>query len=432
MDAPALSAAVAAPARRSPGRRRRLITSGLVAAALALAGCSSAPSAGGKGTGGGTPPSGSASASVSATGPKEPAVQVDGDGSPVSYLEPVRIEVADGSFESVQVSLADSGEALEGDVAADRASWLSQGAPRPASSYQVVAQVKDAAGQVRSQELAFKVAAVPDDKRVSFSVTPNDGTTVGIGQPIVVRFQTPVTRRAELEKVMQVEATPPGGGAAVVGGWHWLGDTEVHWRPKDFWTPGTTVRLDMRIAGVQASPNRTGRKDYSQTFTIGSSHITRVDGTTHRTKVYRDGKLVSELKSGGGKKGLETYSGTYIVLGKDKEIQMDSCSARITCDKKAPDYYDEKEFWATRITASGTFLHAASWDGQLGRANVSHGCVHLSDSDAKEFYNNAVIGDVVIVSRTGRGPQERIATKDPGLYDWNLTWAQWQAGSALK
>ena len=98
--------------------------------------------------------------------------------------------------------------------------------------------------------------------------------------------------------------------------------------------------------------------------------------------------------TGTGRPGLETYSGTYIVLGKAQVVQMDSCSARITCDKKDPDYYNEKEYWATRITASGTFLHAASWDGLLGRANVSHGCIHLSDADAKDFYNHAVVGDV--------------------------------------
>jgi lipoprotein-anchoring transpeptidase ErfK/SrfK len=147
--------------------------------------------------------------------------------------------------------------------------------------------------------------------------------------------------------------------------------------------------------------------------------------------VYRDGKLVDNWPTGTGRKGLETYSGTYVVLGKSSVIVMDSCSARITCDKKNPDYYSEKEYWATRVTASGTFLHAASWDGLLGRANTSHGCIHLSDADAEDFYNHAVVGDVVIVSHTGRGPQERIATQDPGLYDWNLSWAKWKAGSAL-
>jgi lipoprotein-anchoring transpeptidase ErfK/SrfK len=368
---------------------------------------------------------------TSSPSPTEPTVTVDGAATAVSYLNPVRLVVADGSFASVQVSVVgDTATALEGSVSGDGLSWLSELAPKPAASYSVVATVKDPGGAVTSTTTSFTVAAVPDDQKVSFTVSPKDGTTVGIGQPIVVRFLTPIAQRAAIEKVMLVDAENPSGGA-VTGSWSWLNNQEVHWRPQEFWAPGTKVILDMKIAGVQAGPNRYGRKDYRQAFTIGASHVTKVDASTYRTKVYRDGALVATWQSGTGKRGLETYSGTYVVLGKAKVVQMDSCSARITCDKKNPDYYDEKEYWATRVTASGTFLHAAGWDGLLGRANVSHGCVHLSDKDAEEFYNHAVVGDVVIVSNSGRGPQERIATQDPGLYDWNLSWSKWTAGSAL-
>ena len=399
----------------------------LVVAVFAVAGCTPTSSVS-------PSPSGAAvdTASTEASPtPTPPTVTVAGSATAVSYLDPVRLVVADGSFASVQVSVdGDHATALEGSVSGDGQSWSSELPPKPAASYSVVATVKDQAGAVTSKAISFTVAAVPDDQKVSFTVTPKDRTTVGIGQPIVVRFLTPIVQRAAIEKVMVVDATTPTG-EAVSGSWSWLNSQEVHWRPQEFWTPGTTVALDMKIAGVQAAPNRYGRKDYQQTFTIGAAHVTKVDASTYRTKVYRDGVLVGTWKSGTGKRGLETYSGTYVVLGKAKVVQMDSCSARITCDKKNADYYDEKEYWATRVTASGTFLHAAGWDGLLGRANVSHGCVHLSDKDAEEFYNHAVAGDVVIVSNSGRGPQERIATQDPGLYDWNLSWSKWTAGSAL-
>lgn len=372
----------------------------------------------------------SASSAPSPTTAKDPTVQVAGTAAKVSYLSPVRLSVTDGSFSSVQVMAKVGDQELAGSVSGDGVSWVSEDPPKPSSSYKVVATVKDGGGRELPQTMTFQVAAVPDDQKVSFNVTPADGSTVGIGEPIVVRFLTPVTQRAAVEKVMVVNASSPGG-KAVSGSWHWLSSLEVHWRPKVFWPPGTKVHLDLRIAGVKAAANRYGRKDYSQTFTIGASHVTQVDATTHRARVYRDGKLVNDWPSGTGKSGLETYSGTYVVLGKAAVVQMDSCSARITCDKKNPDYYDGKEYWATRITASGTFLHAASWDGLLGQANVSHGCIHLSDADAQNFYNHAVVGDVVIVSHTGRGPQQRIATQDPGLYDWNLSWSAWKAGSAL-
>ena len=350
----------------------------------------------------------------------------------VSYLEPVTLQVADGSFVSVQVTTKDGDQPLEGGVSGDGASWVSEAPPRPSSSYQVVAQVSDGGSPARtsSTTLDFTVSKVPDAQKVQFAVTPDDGSTVGIGQPVVVRFLVPITRRKAIEKAMAIEASTPSG-KDVEGSWHWLNDQEVHWRPKDFWTPGTKVKLDMKIAGIKAGKDRYGRKDYSESFTIGASHVTKVDARAHRVRVYRDGKLVDTWPGGTGRPGLETYSGTYVVLGKSKEIQMDSCSARITCDKKDPDYYDEKEYWATRITRSGTFLHAAGWDSQLGRANVSHGCIHLSDANAETFYDHAVVGDVVIVSRTGRGPQERITTQDPGLYDWNIPWSTWKAGSAV-
>jgi lipoprotein-anchoring transpeptidase ErfK/SrfK len=369
------------------------------------------------------------SASISASrSPTEPVVTVAGSGATVSYLEPARLDVTGGSFTSVQVNAVDGGQQLDGTVSGDGASWVSEQPPKPASSYRVAATVKDASGQARSQTTTFLVAAVPDDQRVSFSVTPDDATTVGIGQPIVVRFLTSVTEQAAMQKVMLVDARTPSG-QGVTGSWRWLNSREAHWRPQSFWTPGTTVRLQMRIAGVQAAPHRFGRKDYEQTFTIGASHVTQVDASSHTVRVYRDGKLMNTWPTGTGRPGLETYSGTYVVLGKSPVVRMDSCSARVTCDKTAPDYYDEKEFWATRITASGTFLHAASWDGLLGRANTSHGCIHLADSNAQDFYNRAVVGDVVIVAHTGRGPQDRIATQDPGLYDWNLSWSAWRAGS---
>jgi len=361
---------------------------------------------------------------------KDPQVAVDGTGGKASYLTPVKLTVTDGTFTSVQVTADDGDKAVDGSVAPDGASWSSEAPPLPAASFRVKATVKDSAGQVHDETLTFSVAQVPNDQRVSFSVTPDDKTTVGIGQPVDVRFATAVTEHAAMEKVMLVTATAPSG-QAVTGSWHWLSNTEVHWRPQVFWTPGTTVHLDMNIAGVKAATDRYGRRNYSETFTIGASHVTQVDGSGHKVQVYRDGKLVDTWPAGTGRPGLETYSGTYVVLGKAAQIQMDSCSARITCDKKNPDYYDEKELWATRITASGTFLHAASWDGRLGRANVSHGCIHLSDANAKEFFDHAVAGDVVVVNRTGRGPQERINTQDPGLYDWNVARSIWKSRSAL-
>ncbi len=67
------------------------------------------------------------------------------------------------------------------------------------------------------------------------------------------------------------------------------------------------------------------------------------------------------------------------------------------------------------MTTSGTFLHGNYWYNQgnppFGRQGTSHGCVGLrdvqggqGDTPAKWFYDNPLIGDVVVVknSRTTR------------------------------
>ena len=46
---------------------------------------------------------------------------------------------------------------------------------------------------------AFTVAAVPDANRLTPTLQPGDGDVVGVGAPIVVRFDQEVTDRAAVE-----------------------------------------------------------------------------------------------------------------------------------------------------------------------------------------------------------------------------------------
>lgn len=419
----------------SAGRPRAQLglRAGAALAVLALlAGCSSSGSS--PATGGTPSGSGTGGTATAATSPSPsptaaaPVVQVVG-GPTVKYGKPVALSLEGGRFSSVTVKTAE-GTVLDGEIGLDGISWQSQEPPRPATDYVVAAVVKDTAGANQDAASTFSVAPVPADKKLSYTVSPQAGSTVGVAQPIVVRFLSPVTERAAVEKKLLVDARTPAG-TAVEGRWHWLNAQQVDWRPKEFWTPGTTVELQMKLAGVKASKTRYGRKDYSQKFTIGSSRVLKVDLKALTAKLYHGDSLVATWPTGGGKRGLETYSGTYVVLDKAEVVEMDSCSAGITCDKKDPDYYSDPEYWATRLTRSGTFVHAADWDPLIGRANVSHGCIHLSGKNAKAFFKQAQPGDAVIVKNSGRGPGERIATQDPGLYDWNIPWSTWVAGSAL-
>jgi lipoprotein-anchoring transpeptidase ErfK/SrfK len=97
-----------------------------------------------------------------------------------------------------------------------------------------------------------------------------------------------------------------------------------------------------------------------------------------------------------GRPEYPTPVGTYTVLGKERDVEMDSSTVGIPVD--APDGYLLDVEYAVRITSRGLFVHSAPWAvNSLGYENVSHGCISLSPEDAEWYFNTVNIGDPVIV-----------------------------------
>ncbi|MDX6362716.1 MAG: hypothetical protein QOC85_1726, partial [Streptomyces sp.] len=142
--------------------------------------------------------------------------------------------------------------------------------------------------------------------------------------------------------------------------------------------------------------------------------------------VTRDGEKLRTLPVSTGKKGFETWNGTMVVLSKVPTIRMDSSTVGIF----GPEAYDlGKVKWDVQLTTSGTYAHAAPWnDGKFGRVNGSHGCIGMSTSDAKWFFSQVHYGDPVTVVHS----KDDTVPVNNGYGDWNVDWAEWQAGSALK
>ncbi|MGW5660442.1 L,D-transpeptidase [Streptomyces sp. NPDC003758] len=132
-----------------------------------------------------------------------------------------------------------------------------------------------------------------------------------------------------------------------------------------------------------------------------AGHVSTIDAATHQMTVTDHGRTVMTFTAGFGKPDFPTPSGTFHVLGKDAVVTMTSCSANITCDPHNPNYYALTVHWAVRLTSAGVFVHAAPWDHAIGRADTSHGCIHLSTADAHRFYDFSRPGDTVIVKNTG-------------------------------
>jgi lipoprotein-anchoring transpeptidase ErfK/SrfK len=140
--------------------------------------------------------------------------------------------------------------------------------------------------------------------------------------------------------------------------------------------------------------------------------------------VTSNGKTVRTMPASTGRDRYPTTNGIHTVLGKETSRVMDSATVPGIPASQA---YRLKVYWATRISNSGEFVHAAPWSvGSQGRANVSHGCVNLSTANARWFYSFSLRGDVVQVSGSPRQPGQ-----SEGVREWNRSWADWRAGSAL-
>jgi lipoprotein-anchoring transpeptidase ErfK/SrfK len=405
-------------AARSTGRLRRRHAVGalLGAAAVLVAGCGPSHN---------DTASATSAARAASTGQVESShakITVEpADGAErIEPTAPVRVRVDSGKITEIKVTDA-RGRNLHGDLGDGATSWQASEVLRPNATYTAQITAEDDHGRTTTTSSTFRT--VRADKLLRTSVVPLNGETVGVGQPIGVNFNGTVgeTYRPVVERALKVTSTP-----AVLGSWHWINGREIRYRPEEYWPGDTKVRFDIRLTGLKVGASAYGAESRTIRFTVGRSMVSVVDIARHRMTVYRRDKLARVIPISTGKKGFETRGGTKIVLEKTKHKVMDATSIGIP--KDSPDYYHLDVFWAVRVTWSGEFLHAAPWSvGAQGHANVSHGCVGMSDANAEWFFNNSMRGDVVRVVGNKRKPMEL----DNGYGDWNVSWPTWKAGSAL-
>ncbi len=333
----------------------------------------------------------------------------------------VRLSVESGTFEAVQVT-GPKGAVVQGRLSADKTRWVSRTQLQAASRYRVTGTAVDDGGLANSYESVFRTRALSLDEQTYPSFVPVDGQTVGVGMPVTIRFDVPVTDRAGIERHLKVVSQPAQAGA-----FHWISDSEVHWRPRTYWRPGTDVTVRADIGGVPAGGGIYGQEDRVMKFHVGDSMVSKVNMDTHDMRVFRNGKLVRTIPiTTGEQPKFTTRSGTKVIVEKFRHKRMNS--ETIGIDPDSADGYDLDDVeYAMRVTYSGEFIHAAPWSvGQQGSANVSHGCTGMSTSNAEWLYNNTNIGDVVEYVGT-----DKPMTLTNGFGDWNTPFPDYRAGSAL-
>ncbi len=365
----------------------------------------------------GSHPSDAAASSAKPVPPARLTVVPADDSAAVVTSTPVTVTADDGKLTTVSVKDA-AGSVVSGaiDSVADR--WVSSGILLPGSTYLVTATAVDAKGEPTTVTSNFTTAAPA--KVLGAKIAPLENELVGVGMPIIIYFTSPVTDRAAVESRLSLDESQP-----VVGAWHWYGDEEIHYRPENYWPTGEKVTLHANLNGVNAGNGVWGVEDHTVDFSVGDSHITTVNALTHEMTVQVNGKTVKTAPVSLGSNKYPTTSGIHVVLNKTPSIVMNSATVGIP--KGNPDYYDETVQWDVRITWSGEFVHSAPWSvSSQGRVNVSHGCVNASPTVAQWFFNLSMRGDIVSITGTPRS-----LVSQNGWTDWNMSWAQWVAGSAL-
>ncbi len=340
------------------------------------------------------------------------------DASPtVPPAQQVIVRASGGKLTSVRVAAA-TGAPLAGDLSADGTLWTAKTRLAFGTKYAVVADAVDF--KDKSQRVLSSFTTAKPSKLAFASVSPLAGETVGVGMPILVTWDRPVTDQAAAEKLFKVTASKP-----VVGSWYWLSDTQVHYRPRVYWPAYTQVTVDINVEGVHLGNDVYGEKNRHIAFSVGAAVISTISNASKSMTVVKDGKTLRSFPVSLGKASMPTSSGTHVVMEKFKEKFFDSASFGLP--RNSADGYYQKVYWDTRFTGGGEFVHAAPWSlADQGRRNVSHGCVNVSPANAEWFYYTSTRGDIVNVV----GTERRVRPGD-GWTDWNLSWDEYLKGSAL-
>ncbi|GGT63917.1 L,D-transpeptidase [Streptomyces purpureus] len=314
------------------------------------------------------------------------------------------------------------GHRLAGELTADGRRWRSTGALAAGVTYTVKVATEDRDGAPGARTVTFETSPAKRVLKVEFG--PEAGT-YGVGQPITATLSLPVkakAARAVVERGLTVRSTP-----SVEGAWHWADDEKLHFRPKEYWPSGATVTASSNLAGVKVADKLYGAPVKPLKLTIGDRIEAITDAASHSMTVKRNGKVINTIPVTTGKPGFSTRNGIKVVLGKEYFVRMRSTTVGIAASSS--ESYDLPVYYATRVTWSGEYVHAAPWSlGSHGYANVSHGCTGMSTRNAAWFYETVKPGDLVtVVNSYG----DTMDTFGNGFGDWNLSWDKWRQGSAL-
>ncbi|MFE9257168.1 Ig-like domain-containing protein [Streptomyces sp. NPDC006879] len=343
-------------------------------------------------------------------------------GRPVDPDRPLEVTAKGEEGRITDVLAQDArGRRLAGELSADGRRWHSTVPMAAGTRYTVLVGTEDAQGAPGRRTLTFDTT--PAHKLLKVTFGPDAGT-YGVGQPLTAELSEPVkdkAQRAVVERSLLVESSP-----RVEGVWHWVDDENLHFRPKEYWPAHGRVTVRSNLEGIRVGELH-GAASAPLTLEFGDRIEAITDAASHQLTFKRNGEVINTIPVTTGKPGYSTRNGVKVVLGKQYFVRMRGTSIGIPTSSS--DSYDLPVYWATRVTWSGEYVHAAPWSvGSHGYENVSHGCTGMSTGNAAWFYENVREGDIVkVINSYG----EDMNPFGNGFGDWNLDWDAWREGSAL-
>ena len=347
--------------------------------------------------------------------------------------EPVVVSVTKGKIKDFRLTNPD-GKAVKGALSADGTRWTAGEVLGYGKTYTATGSAVGTDGKAVAIKGTY--ATVEPDVRVRVNVSPGDGDVVGVAAPVIVRFGMEPADRAAVEKRMQITTTPK-----VEGAWAWIkhddGSWAMDWRPRAYWPAGTKVHVAANVYGVKFGDGAYGSDDVTTDFTIGRNQVVYADARTHNIIVRQGCTAMNDASS--CRKTVATYPGSYgrgddiaikdpnLVTRSGIHVVMEKLPTHLMIGTP-PFNYRSTEYWDVRISDNGEFIHEnPNTVGDQGHTNVSHGCINLSPTSAKAYFNSAMIGDPVEIV----GTSVQLSDADGDLYDWTIPWSDWLKLSAL-
>ncbi|MFB7910570.1 Ig-like domain-containing protein [Kitasatospora sp. NPDC056076] len=353
-----------------------------------------------------------------------PLVHLSAEGK-VDPSKPVTVTAVAGSRLTDVTVVDPDGRVVAGKLADDQHSWQTTGRLRANTAYAVRISADDGRNGRGDTTQNFSTLAAQRLLTAKLGPDSSGSGVYGVGQPLTAQLSEAVKdpqARQEVERALTVTSQP-----AVTGAWYWVDDKNLHFRPEDYWPTGTTVSLAFDGTGSRISDGLYGGDRSALKLRIGARVESVIDAAAHELTLKRDGVTVRTIPVTTGKPGFDTRNGIKVVLGQERSVRMSGETIGIAAGSS--ESYDLDVKWATRVTWSGEYVHAAPWSvGSQGYENVSHGCTGMSTDNAEWFYDNTRVGDLVTVVNS------RGATMEPfgnGFGDWNIDWTDWVKHSAL-